>query len=101
MAMTSLFLTIFVGLLSVSGIAINSYIIFVITLAKQANSVNGMLLMQASVVELALSVSALACSVPNMIRDNALASSSSIGYCTFCGFLIGFLRPMLCGRCAD
>ncbi|XP_065199579.1 uncharacterized protein LOC135831202 [Planococcus citri] len=102
--MTSLFLTIFVGLVSVSGIAINAYIIFVITLAKQANTVNGMLLMQASVVELALSVSVLACSVPNMIRDNPL-SSSSIGYCTFCGFLIGFLRPIavwtVCGLNCD
>lgn len=60
--------------------------------------------MQASAVELALSVSVLACSVPNMIRDNPL-SSSSIGYCTVCGFLVGFLRPVavwtVCGLNCD
>lgn len=125
--MTSFFVFIFVGLISISGIAINAYIIFVIIKEKQVrckrnasediyfyiylkrmiwllqvNSANGMLLVQVSAVELALSVSVIMCSMPFMIFDN---QSFPLGYCTMCGFLISFLRPValwtLCGLNCD
>ena len=128
--MNSLFLTIFIGLISLSGIAVNAYIIFVIALAKQVivrylpslrirlfsllffffvskkrksdwqtNTVNGILLAQTSALEIALSMSVLTCNIPNMTLEN------TIGYCGFCGVLIGLLRPIavwtVCGLNCD
>lgn len=62
-----------------------------------------MLLVQASAVELALSVSVLTCSLPNMIRE--YSDFVSVGYCTICSFLIGLLRPVavwtVCGLNCD
>lgn len=59
------------------------------------NDVNGMLLIQMAAVELALSIFIIVCSIPPMVTDGEhQLHSSSIAYCTICGFVVNFLRSV-------
>ncbi|XP_045477240.1 uncharacterized protein LOC123682573 [Harmonia axyridis] len=100
--MLSLFLTVPLTLISITGPVLNGLVVVAIIITRQISSINHILLLHLGILNIVLGLLFLIFSVPSFTVDNWISSGP---FCKFYGFFFTLLHPLvvwtICGLNCD